>query len=314
MVGGSAFCAEVWVSHELGSGDRAPDSIMFLGNRTGWICNLFPGVFKTVDGGETWIRLNSNLTSDQIEAVWFVDENKGWAISSAQPSEPSPRESGILVSVDGGKSWSKQTMFPQATCALGDLWFRDDVHGWVTGSCNQQAVILTTSDGGTKWQRQVISGIVGSELRRVRFGDSLIGWAVGPGSILSTKDGGVHWAPQYTDERGIWLNDIAAVTSTEAWAVGGWGFLLHTVDGGAIWSKVPLPGGSQEFVWRICFADAAHGWIVGAKGTIFATKDSGHVWTLERLTVAGTIAGIAANDSHVFVTGGGSQILIRSRH
>ena len=61
------------------------------------------------------------------------------------------------------------------------------------------------------------------------------------------------------------LRDIAFRDENRGWAVGEKGLILHTTDGGNLWSRYPTP--AQHNLQDIHLRKNA-GWIVGAKGTI----------------------------------------------
>ena len=76
------------------------------------------------------------------------------------------------------------------------------------------------------------------------------------------------------------LYGVDARSKTEAWAVGNFGAIFHTTDGGVHWTrsesntKLPLFG--------VAFADAQHGWAVGKSALVLATTDGGGSWTVQK--------------------------------
>ena len=72
-----------------------------------------------------------------------------------------------------------------------------------------------------------------------------------------------------------------------AWAVGKFGVILHTVDGGSTWNK-QVSGFSQPSLNSVVFATPQLGWVVGytwggahyweGKSVILHTEDSGNTW------------------------------------
>lgn len=196
---------------------------------------------------------------------------------------------------------------------MADIWFADTEHGWVAGSMENRALILATSDGGRHWRAQYRGDESSDRLLQIRFADPSRGWALGYGTIVSTNDGGNSWRVQCQDPKGIGLHDLAAISREEIWAVGGWGFLLHTMDGGATWVRAPVPGSTDDFLWTIAFANAQEGWIAGAKGLILSTQDGGRSWKREHSPLHGFLSDIAVTPSHVFMVASPSQLLAGSR-
>ena len=72
------------------------------------------------------------------------------------------------------------------------------------------------------------------------------------------------------------LYGVAAVGDTVV-AVGYWGTVLRSVDGGLNWSHQPTP--TDETLYAVSFGDATRGWAVGAGGTILRSNDGGVSWT-----------------------------------
>jgi photosystem II stability/assembly factor-like uncharacterized protein len=100
----------------------------------------------------------------------------------------------------------------------------------------------------------------------------------GEGIILATGDG-THWVKQVrsagAELKGLWFVD-----ERHGWAVGGFGTILATSDGGAHWRRqqVTLP---YAEISSVCFVDEKRGWAVGnAIDSIFvlSTKDGGESW------------------------------------
>lgn len=57
--------------------------IFFLNERVGYVSleNFQEGaILKTIDGGETWVRLpvNDSQRNANLEGIGFIDENTGW--------------------------------------------------------------------------------------------------------------------------------------------------------------------------------------------------------------------------------------------
>lgn len=60
-------------------------------------------------------------------------------------------------------------------------------------------------------------------------------------------------------------------------AVGAFGLLLSSADGGRSWQQLPSP--TAVMLTSVTFVDANHGWAVGHDGIIIATTDGGRRWT-----------------------------------
>ncbi len=108
------------------------------------------------------------------------------------------------------------------------------------------------------------------------------------------------WATQNSgttaDLYSVWFKQ-----GSEGWAVGDSGTILHTMDAGNVWTKVPSP--VQSNFKEIRFFNDTLGFIVGTGG-IIRTTDRGVTWTKISETGEQTLYAIAANDSGWFLAVG----------
>jgi hypothetical protein len=129
-----------------------------------------------------------------------------------------------------------------------------------------------------------------------------VGWAIGTNAdgaavIVHTVDGGQNWKAQGNPAlwTGMGGNDISAVDDLTAWAALGSaagadsGAILHTTDGGAVWTVVPQSARQIADVNRIDALGSADVWIAAPDDTktgnsyIIHTQDNGLTWRLELL-------------------------------
>jgi len=61
-----------------------------------------------------------------------------------------------------------------------------------------------------------------------------------------------------------------------AWAVGYWGSVFRSGDGGETWKRVPTP--TDASLYDVAFGDDENGWAVGAGGTLLRSEDGGRSW------------------------------------
>jgi photosystem II stability/assembly factor-like uncharacterized protein len=126
------------------------EKIFFLDSKIGFMCGLFNNLFKTTDGGNSWI----NLTSQNGETIWhfkimqFTDENTGFF---------GTYNCGLLKTTDGGLAIYE---IPDSPDRITGLFFSDEDNGIVfgkktysIGNCNVwESTVHITSDGGMIWQ------------------------------------------------------------------------------------------------------------------------------------------------------------------
>ena len=84
------------------------------------------------------------------------------------------------------------------------------------------------------------------------------------------------------------LNEVQFVTKEIGWAIGSWGTLIHTTDGGFSWKLQSTP---LDDICGISFINESYGWLIGVKltgeyywgyplgmGYVINTKDGGESW------------------------------------
>lgn len=192
-------------------------SIYFINEYTGWAVGhsyIFgkPGrVVKSTDGGENWTVTHTFETSYYQEDVCFLNEEKGFIVGGFLPGK-------ILKTTDGGYNWD-ETNF---STSLDEVSFADSLHGIAVGGPNY----VRTVDGGESWE-ELFSGM--DEMQNVANRYPL-SWMTAYPYILNTTDFGEKWFPQYkTDD---YFFDVFFVNDTVGWAVGGFGQILKTINGG----------------------------------------------------------------------------------
>ena len=75
------------------------------------------------------------------------------------------------------------------------------------------------------------------------------------------------------------------------WAVGRWGSVLHTADGGKTWEKQDT--GVNYTLASVSFVDEKNGWAVGDQGTIIHTSDGGKTWEKQKSPVSYFLMGVS---------------------
>ena len=97
------------------------------------------------------------------------------------------------------------------------------------------------------------------------------------------------------------LKGIQMISSTEGWACGDAGTMVHTINAGSTWSQITLTGSDLH---QLVFKDAINGIVVGDNGTVFTTTNSGTNWISKNSGTSSQLRGTGfAGGSTYFAVG-----------
>jgi len=252
-------------------------SVWFVDAQRGWALTIDRDILATADGGVTWttqrkagkvkLKLLGNRREpdldqpEQIEQIYFIDANHGWAWGGGRRDEYAEQPGILLTTVDGGTNWNQITYpFDQQT---GAIFFLDADHAWAS---SMGASFYQTTDGGLNWTK------VQTKLPEDVFGALFFtsvndGWAVGrSGRLARTRDGGHTWRKMYEIKDEFKMRDISFTDRSHGWAVGDAGAILYTPDAGESWVNIgaPIPAKFLD----VSFVNQRTGWAVGLSGAV----------------------------------------------
>jgi len=182
--------------------------------------------------------------------------------------------------------------------------------GGKTVAVGDRGHIVLSTDNGESWSQARVP--VRDMLTSVTFPTSEKGWAVGHhGLILNTIDGGVSWKIQYADpyiegaaededdylaisRSGFPLLDVWFKNEKEGFAVGAYGFFLHTDDAGKTWQDWSEKIENEEG-WHLNAIASRDGkciYIVGESGMMFRSDDGGQTWITLNSNYEGAYFGV----------------------
>jgi photosystem II stability/assembly factor-like uncharacterized protein len=210
-------------------------------------------VAHTENAGRSWEL--EQLATNYLSAVYFLDEQRGWAAGN-----------GFFHTTDGGENWTQDSSWG----SIYDLYFLDAQRGW---ACGNGGVTYRTTNGGLSWSFQAVGTI--TTLSSIWFVDDRRGWTVDiDGRIYRSTDGGRSWTLQF--HANSYLSTLQFLDAQEGWAIGGDTF-LHTTNGGQTWLPASVPPGTWSHGAR--FSDSLNGISVGEYGNVTRTTDGGQSWT-----------------------------------
>jgi photosystem II stability/assembly factor-like uncharacterized protein len=141
----------------------------------------------------------------------------------------------------------------------------------------------------------------GRATRRITRAAALLAWWVG---VVSVATAAAHDGARLTDN----LYATKFIDGSSGWAVGAFGTIFHTSDGGRVWR--PQVSHTVEHLFGVDFTDAQHGWVVGRLGTMLHTNDGGDTWEAQTTGDQQHLFDVRALDTqHVWAVGDWGTII-----
>jgi photosystem II stability/assembly factor-like uncharacterized protein len=222
--------------------------IFFHDKNTGWIATA-EGLLKSTDGGNTWTNEYSGSTGNGFYSVTFINSTQGWACGS---------NGVIVVTTNGGASWTKQDNPAGGSDTFKDIFFLDANNGWAVGTA-YDVVNYRTTDGGVTWEK---SGYSPCPMYEVFCTSLDNGWIAGK---LKYKKSGSYWNTTLNDIDEYFFGVHFANDNVGA-MVGEDGYVLFTENGGTDWTKIDVS--TTESLREVYFTSANVGYIVGYNSTL----------------------------------------------
>lgn len=114
-------------------------------------------------------------------------------------------------------------------------------------------------------------------LGAARAGQRIV--AVGDyGIALLSDDAGQHFRQAAKMPLSSTLTAVAFADAKNGWAVGQWGAIVHTADGGETWEIQRVDTQEDRPLFSVHFFDAHEGIAVGLWSLVLKTKDGGKTW------------------------------------
>ena len=295
-----------WTGTQHGIAGKDLNAVYFTDSKRGWMAGDGGLVFRTEDGGRSWVR-QAVGTNEPINDLYFRDKEDGYLIAG----------SAILITADGGRTWHearrfRPTDFGGGAPELYSVRFPSKKKGWIVGSVSRRdvvtdSVVLFTDDAGATWRPKLVPSR--DELIHLDFADEKRGWIVGDkGTILATTDGGVSWSRQRSGTNAT-LYHVDFESDERGWAVGERGTILRTVNGGETWTMVNVAGVGRTTLLSVRFAGEEEGWIVGRGGTILRTDDGGRTWLRQESGTKQNLYALFVNKKQNWAVGGDGMVL-----
>lgn len=129
------------------------------------------------------------------------------------------------------------------------------------------------------------------------------------GIVLLSDDGGASYRQAKSVPTRATLNSVVFVDEKEGWAVGHWGVVLHTGDGGDTWSLQRSDFTVDQPLFTVWFRDRQTGFAAGLWSLMLSTQDGGKTWNQVKIPApAGALKG-DRNLFQIFSDGKGSVFI-----
>ena len=242
-------------------------SVYTMGSNV-WIVGDNGTYYRTSDGGTTW-DIQTLDGGASLISVAFVTPELGWV---------SGNNGAILKTSNGGSSWTPEpSNTPQQ---INSLSFIDAQTGYAAGATG---TLLKTTDGGSSWTSVAQAGWTKDILSVSASGTGVYASGV-DGFCYMSSDGGTSWTKlDFRTDSNVDVDGVFAVSASDAYFVGGGGFIRRTADAGASYSY-----GIHQMHAKlndVFFYSATNGWACGEKNNaILRTTDGGATWQLPQGT------------------------------
>lgn len=176
---------------------------------------------------QTWKPVGEGITTDDLNAVCFSDDQTAFAVG---------KNATMLKSTDSGQTWNKMN-HGATTKELCAIQFPTASIGYAAGI---DGTLIKTTNGGSTWSNISTNLPVNAQagkLLGMRFQDASNGFIVGdPGLILQTTDGGQSWHNCNSVVTDGYFRSIEFTNATTAYCVGNEGKVKKSTDGGVTWN------------------------------------------------------------------------------
>lgn len=221
-------------------------------------------VLYSDDEAQTW-RQGAVPVSLALTAVYFVDENNGWAVGHDQL---------ILRTADGGKNWVVQNFEPEVDLPLLDVMFKDAQEGFAVGGRGR---VYQTTDGGENWQLTEV--LTNNELVPDAHLFSILASSSGAlfmtaevGALFRSRDNGASWQQLASPYHGSFFG-VAFPCNQRIVAYAMLGNAAVSDDDGETWQRNDFPiQRSMLNSWQVENGPLV---IMGVAGRIVTSEDCG---------------------------------------
>ena len=208
--------------HSIGAVAVAPSNpmVVYVGTGESSIrsnVSIGDGVYKSVDGGETWEHIGLKNSGRISRIIVHPDDPDKVYVGALGHAYSPQRDRGVYVSHDGGSSW-KHTLFVDQNTGISDMVMDTDnprvlfagawhleLKTWKRISGGPGSGIFKSTDGGMTWDRLKGNGLPTRDIGKIAL-------AMTPAApdrlyaLIETGDG-VPYEGRETDSGELWRSE-----------------------------------------------------------------------------------------------------------
>jgi photosystem II stability/assembly factor-like uncharacterized protein len=207
----------------------------------------------------------------------------------------------VIVSPDSGATWQRielpgrPSLIDVTACDTGDFYALDS-----------QRRVWHRAPGSTDW----VSSPVDTPEATLSIYCAPNGriWVSASFSTLYWSDSSLQQWHEFSLSEDLQFTAVRFVDEMNGFAVGEFGTVLATTDGGDNWEpRNPIP--NEFYPMAVDFIDADTGWVGGLDGIIWHTADGGETWQRQASVTSAPIYNIHADELGVYAVGGSAKLV-----
>lgn len=148
---------------------------------TGWTGVYYGDMFKTTNGGYTWVRQYGIFAPhNSVSDIYFINENTGFVITALFTY------GNLWYTTNSGLNWNYYNLFPFRVWSIN---FLNESTGYMLAEDYPNSYLAKTTNSGLNWSMHLINST--QYFSKLFFISENTGWIVGDsGTILKTTNGG----------------------------------------------------------------------------------------------------------------------------
>jgi photosystem II stability/assembly factor-like uncharacterized protein len=291
------------------------------------------GVFKTVDGGYTWTKIN--FPDIEVRAVAVVSDNPGIVyVGTDHGAPPVYPEDGIYKSEDGGSTWTQKGLSGARVNTIAIDPLNPQILYAGTGkpesSYSEEIIgIFKSTDGGETWEEKLSEGFGSVTALLIDADNSSYIYAgvetiasspyYDKGGLRKSTDGGETWVskqlrPDYwnTDGRVVALAMTPAGFNPPAIYGVTWGDDAYkSTDMGESWAATNTPYISLNPPWSLAVdpnnPDVIYAGTRYGEGQLYKSTDGANTWSIK---VNGLPSDLSSSPSSIVIDPRNSDVYV----